>query len=169
MGTQDRPDLTHHLETLGPASLLAIGAGAADLLTAYKKNHEDCRIACLDADGALDAQSLLDDLAGRGRFDFIIVRGVLERIDEQSGAHLLASLRDLHTRRFCVVLGDIGDDGPWQAPQLIAMGLSRWSCADVDDAGQEIYGFDLGTYKATPTWLNARHWAHPQHWGKFRW
>ena len=169
MGTQDRPDLIRRLESLKPVSLLAIGAGAADLLEAYRKNHDDCRIACLDADGALDARSLLDDLAGRGRFDFIIVRGVLERIDEQSGAHLLATLRDLHTRRFCVVLAGKRDAGPWQASQLIALGLSRWSSEAVDAAGEEIYGFDLGTYKATPAWLNPRHWAHPEHWGKFRW
>jgi hypothetical protein len=45
------------------------------------------------------------------------------------------------------------------------MGLARWSSA----ATFEIYGFDLGSYKATPDWLNARHWAHPEHWGKYRW
>jgi hypothetical protein len=29
--------------------------------------------------------------------------------------------------------------------------------------------FDVGSYKATPDWLNARHWANPQLWDKYRW
>ncbi|HQS02009.1 MAG: hypothetical protein B7Y58_02165 [Halothiobacillus sp. 35-54-62] len=29
--------------------------------------------------------------------------------------------------------------------------------------------FDVGSYKAPPDWLNARHWANPQLWDKHRW
>lgn len=53
----------------------------------------------------------------------------------------------------------------WVA-QLEALGFllqgvraaSRWSLL-----------FDLSDYKATPDWLNARHWANPQLWDKHRW
>ncbi|WP_290652932.1 DUF6231 family protein [Aquisalimonas sp.] len=32
-----------------------------------------------------------------------------------------------------------------------------------------LYGFDVGTYKTTPDWLNPRYWANPELWGKYRW
>jgi hypothetical protein len=169
MGTQSQSDLIRRLESHKPASVLAIGPRAGDLLTPYLSTHPDCRITCLDSEGKLDADTLLDEVAHHGRFDFVIVRGVLERIDAQSGAYLLAGLRDVHTRRFCVVLSMKNAEHTWTAPALIAMGLGHWASETVDGTGLEIYGFDLGTYKTTPEWLNTRYWAHPEHWGKFRW
>ena len=32
-----------------------------------------------------------------------------------------------------------------------------------------VMAFDVGCYKSTPDWLNARHWANPQLWDKHRW
>ena len=169
MGIQDLPDLSRRLESHEPASLLAIGPQAGALLAAYQQSHPNSAIAYLDPHGSFAGEALVAALGDHGRFDFVVVRGVLERIDANSGAHLMASLRDLHARRFCVVLGAHVGAQRWQAAQLIAMGLSHWSSETVNEATLEVYGFDLGTYKATPDWLNARHWAHPEHWGKFRW
>ncbi len=169
MGTQDLPDLTRRLESLAPVSLLAIGPQAEALAAAYQSTHSDCRTAYLDPGGTLGGEMLLEALARLGRFDFVIVRGVLERLDTETGAHLMARLRDVHSRRFCVVLSTHDGGHRWEASKLIAMGLSHWSSETVNQAKLEVYGFDLSTYKATPDWLNARHWAHPEHWGKNRW
>ena len=169
MATHDLPDLTRRLETHQPASLLAVGPQAGALTATYRGAHPDCPITYLDPHGTLGADMLLEALAGQPRFDFAIVRGVLERLDADSGAHLIARLRDVHARRFCLVLGSSDTGHRWQAAQLIAMGLSHWARETVDQATLEVYGFDLGTYKATPDWLNARHWAHPEQWGKNRW
>ena len=166
---QDLPDLSRRLESHQPVSLLAIGPQAGALLAAYHRKHPTSTLAYLDPHGSFAGNALLAALSAHGRFDFVIVRGVLERIDADSSAHLMASLRDVHARRLCVVLGAHDGEQRWQAPQLIAMGLSHWSSESVNEATVEIYGFDLGTYKTTPDWLNARHWAHPEHWGKFRW
>ena len=169
MGGQDLADLSRRLEAYAPASVLAVGPQAGALLTACQNAESDRRIAYLDPHGTMDAGELLEALSRMERFDFGIVRGVLERVDPDTGAHLMARLRDVHTRRFCVVLGTQHGERRWQAAELIAMGLAHWSSETLNDAELEIYGFDLGTYKATPDWLNARHWAHPEHWGKFRW
>ncbi|TDJ18305.1 MAG: hypothetical protein E2O65_06535 [Gammaproteobacteria bacterium] len=169
MGTQDLPDLTRRLELHRPESLLAIGPRAGALAAAYLSAHPDCRIEHLDTRGTLGGERLLKVLARHGRFDFIIVRGVLERVDADTGAHLIARLRDMHSRRFCVVLPVNGGEHRWQSSELIAMGLAHWSRETVKGSVLEVYGFDLGTYKATPDWLNARHWAHPEQWGKNRW
>lgn len=166
---QDRQDLAQRLESHRPASLLAIGPQAGALVTDYQSAHPECAIAYLDPHGTLDGKTLLHELTRQGRFDFVVLRGVLERADEDTGAHLIARLRDVHTRRFCVTLGGIDAGHPWTAAKLAAMGLTHWSTERVNDADVAFYGFDLGTYKAVPDWLNARHWAHPEHWGKFRW
>lgn len=169
MGTQEAADLSRRLIAYAPASLLAIGPRAGELLAPYRRTHPECAVSSLDPEGTMDGDALLDALGEHGRFDFVILRGVLERIDANTGAHLMARLRDVHTRRLCVVV-DTGDAARrWQTADLIAMGLSHWSSETLNDAVLEVYGFDLGTYKATPDWLNARHWAHPEHWGKFRW
>lgn len=169
MGTQDLPDLSRRLSTYAPASLLAIGPQAASLLAAYQRDHPDRPVTLLDPHGTCEGAALLEALATHGRFDFALVRGVLERVDADSGAHLMARLRDVHARRFCVALSVSNDEHTWRASELIAMGLTHWSSESMKEASVEIYGFDVGTYKATPDWLNARHWAHPEHWGKFRW
>jgi hypothetical protein len=169
MGTQDLPDLSRRLEAFAPASLLAVGPQAGALLAGYQSTHPDCRISYLDPHGTLAAEELLEALTDHRRFDFVVMRGVLESAQADTGAHLVARLRDVHTRRFCVVLATGRGARHWQAPELIALGLAHWSSETLNDATLEVYGFDLGTYKATPDWLNARHWAHPEHWGKFRW
>jgi len=169
MGTPDLADLTRRLTTYAPTSLLAIGPRAASLLATYRQEHPDAPLTHLDPRGTFEGAVLLEALSEHGRFDFAVVRGVLERVDADSGAHLLARLRDVHARRFCVALSASGDAHTWQASELIAMGLTHWPSTSVQEADLEIYGFDVGTYKATPDWLNARHWAHPEHWGKFRW
>ncbi|MGC8698509.1 MAG: DUF6231 family protein, partial [Halothiobacillus sp.] len=50
-------------------------------------------------------------------------------------------------------------------PQLKALGFL------LQGAGEAPWAlvFDMGSYKATPDWLNARHWANPQLWDKHRW
>jgi hypothetical protein len=169
MGQQDLPDLTRRLKAHKPASVLAIGPRADDLLAIYTSEQPDCRITCLDSDGALAADMLLEALSSHGRFDFVVVRGELERVDTDSGAHLLARLRDVHCRRFCVVIESNDLASRWKTSDLIAMGLAHWASETLGTTALEIYGFDLGTYKATPKWLNARHWANPEQWGKYRW
>jgi hypothetical protein len=169
MGKQDLPALTQRLEAHKPASLLAMGPRAGDVLTAYRKAHGECRITHLDGDGTLGAAALMEALAEHPRYDFVIVRGELERLDTETGAHLLARLRDVHSRRFCVLLDSNDDEPRWRASELVAMGLTHWAGESTQATGLEMYGFDLATYKATPKWLNARHWAHPEQWGKNRW
>jgi hypothetical protein len=161
------------LQAHGPRTLLAIGPQASALAADYRDTHPECTVDCVDPHATFDADTLLAELSRRPRFDFAIVRGVLERLDTESGANLIARIRDLHSRRFCVVLGVDegagGVGGAWKAADLIAFGLSHWSTGALGDATVRIYGYDVGSYKATPDWLNPRHWAHPEHWNKFRW
>jgi hypothetical protein len=169
MTSRDLAEITRRLDSYQPASVLAIGAAAEDLLKSHCSRHPDCQITCLDADASLDIPTLLDALSGLGRFDFVLVRGILEPADAELGAHFLARLRDVHSQRLCVLLDGDRHEHPWHPAALTAMGLSHWASERLEQQRVDIYGFDLAAYKATPEWLNARHWAHPEHWGKYRW
>ena len=169
MGTEDLPNLARRLESHEPASLLAMGPQALALVADHQSAHPDCQITYLDPDGTLDGEKLLKELAGHGRFDFAVLRGVLERMDAETGAHLLARLRDVHAKRICLALSSDHGEHQWQPAELIAMGFTHWSTETINAAPLELYGFDLGTYKPAPDWLNPRHWAHPEHWDKNRW
>ena len=169
MATQALADLSRRLERYAPQSLLAIGPRAADWLAPFREAHPSCSITHLDAEGALSGEALLNALSSYERFDFALIHGVLERLEVEGGAHLMARLRDVNARRFAVVV-DAGDAARrWHTSDLIAMGLELWSSSTLEETRVEVYGYDVGTYKVTPDWLNPRYWAHPEHWGKFRW
>ena len=169
MAGQDFPELTRRLESYAPRSLLAVGPRAADALARFRDAHPDCPLTHLDGEGALGGDALLASLSGGARFDFALMRGVLERLDRDAGAHLMARLRDVNARRFAVIVDAGGAARHWRASDLIAMGLDHWSSDTIEGSRVDVFGYDVATYKVTPDWLNPRHWAHPEHWGKFRW
>lgn len=74
-------------------------------------------------------------------------------------SRLLASLRDRGNRPVVVHLDESLDD----RMKMIALG---YQSADGDET---VYLFDIHDYKETPDWLNARHWANPEMWDKYRW
>ncbi|ANJ66482.1 hypothetical protein A9404_02995 [Halothiobacillus diazotrophicus] len=68
----------------------------------------------------------------------------------------------------------LGHMNPAWTAQLIALGflrkhLGRGNPVNAADHPSWVLYFDIHQYKETPDWLNARHWANPQNWNKFRW
>ncbi|MBN2872050.1 MAG: hypothetical protein JXJ30_03970 [Halothiobacillaceae bacterium] len=108
----------------------------------------------------LTEQAAFEQVEGEppGAVELIIDPGVFSN----AVIGLIAALRDRANRRVVVHLGDtrIGDDID---QQMVSLGFRRVR-ADIG-----VYLFDIDTYKDTPDWLNARHWAHPELWGKYRW
>ena len=82
MATQELASLARRLEAHAPASMLAIGPQAGALLARYQSAHPECAVTYLDPHGTLDGEALLRELESRGRYDFVVLRGVLERTDE---------------------------------------------------------------------------------------
>lgn len=102
-------------------------------------------------------------LPSLGRQDLVLLSG-LEELSRAEGEILLSRLRDLYARR---VLARVIPDGTWQNNDMTAFGFTR--LADLGGDHGLLYGFDVGTYKTTPDWLNPRYWANPELWGKYRW
>jgi hypothetical protein len=166
--------IDERLREFAPGSILAIGPRAEALTEEYLRAHPQCRLERIDAGEPMSGDALLGALAElaarRGRFDFAVVRGVLETLDREAGGALVAALRDRYAKRFCVVVAEPRQDGgAWTANDLRALGLAQWAQQPTPDAVLRAFGYDVATYKETPDWLNARHWAHPELWDKYRW
>ena len=76
---------------------------------------------------------------------------------------LFAALRD---RANHPVIAHVGRDHPIGSEvdrKMVSLGFTRQA------AGEPVYLFDIETYKHTPDWLNARNWANPERWEKYRW
>lgn len=107
-----------------------------------------------------------DDLPlDQPRFALAAAAGVFEHLATDSAAALLAALRDRCARRVLVAL----PARPWSEQDMRGFGFDRLGTVRAGDAVLDTYGFDIDRYKRTPDWLNARHWANPELWGRFRW
>lgn len=97
------------------------------------------------------------------RFDVAILSDLCEWPTAEADA-LLARCRDLTSRQvFAVVERSCTSITP------ISMTAMGFLSIPTDDPEFSLFGFNIGAYKQVPDWLNDRHWAHPEHWGKFRW
>jgi len=114
------------------------------------------------------ARDLLDPPGpGDSRYDLAVIVGVLECLPPGDGVRLLGSLRDLRARRLLVAVP--ADSERWRLDDMLALGLEAAGDATGADTALALYGFDIDRYKRTPDWLNARNWANPDLWGRYRW
>lgn len=146
--------LRERLHDLAPRSVLVIGSLPELDTAALFSEPTTVHSIATDATAAL---------ASLGLSDLALVGGALETLSRRDGEMLLASLRDLYARR-CVIRLCACEH--WTDHDLIAFGFHRLASAD-DDV--QFLGFDIATYKPTPDWLNADHWANPQLFDRFRW
>lgn len=91
---------------------------------------------------------------------------LLQLRDEDNQQQLsltLGRLRDLLAERVVAVIPP--NSHVWTVTHLLEFGFSRI----LDQDGWQVWGFDIHTYKQVPDWLNARFWANPENWNRFRW
>lgn len=107
----------------------------------------------------------LGDLIYRAAAEDEVVIELIVEMDEWTKAisPFLAALRDRLNRPLIVHPGEGHRVGGPVDQQLVSLGFTRQA------ADGPVYLFDIETYKRTPDWLNARHWANPELWDKYRW
>ncbi len=134
-------------------------------LTAFLGPVEAVETVAVPA-GAATREMDVDDLIGEaGSTDAGLIELVVEIDDEWPDgiSPMLAALRDRLNRPLLVHFGSGHPIGGTLDREMVSLGFTR-------QAGDEpLYLFDIETYKHTPDWLNARHWANPELWGKYRW
>lgn len=96
-----------------------------------------------------------------------IVHHVLSEMDWQAAQRLLSRLRDIHCRSVYLCWRRCDEQGSLAGvrEKIRALGYTP-----LGSYGEDVIAcFDIDDYKQVPSWLNARHWARPELWNKFRW
>ena len=84
-------------------------------------------------------------------------------ISDQDKSQLLVKLRDLMAKRI-VVVSRLQDE-----KLLRALGFTQLVDKTTHGCDFALWQFNILTYKHVPDWLNAKFWANPENWNKFRW
>ncbi len=141
-------DRTHPLAAFlaaaAPAALLTLG-GAATALAARL-----CPPACRRSQAAAGETP-------HGRYDATLLSSDHAALGAAGWTQLLGHLR-IRVSPCVWVLAESAHppgDADYRALGFTCLPPWReWRC----------YAYDLHSYKATPDWLNARYWAHPERW-----
>ncbi len=76
---------------------------------------------------------------------------------------LLVKLRDLMAKRIVVV------SHMHEQKLLRALGFTQLLDPNQETTASGVWQFNILSYKQVPDWLNAKYWANPENWNKFRW
>lgn len=114
---------------------------------------------------AYDAEARLDALPS---VELAVVDAAAGFADQAAAIQLVSRLRDVCASRV-LVIGSPQPGAALERQQLIGLGFRRWDTTGEGDYRRRWYEFSLADYKVTPDWLNARHWANPALWDRYRW
>ena len=154
-------DTVRILAETAPKSLLIIDLEKSNALAMYPQQHPDCRVKTITDD------TQLSPLKNLGQYQTTVIVNSLQQLDAATGANLLAQLRDVYTRHLLVLL-TLTDKNTtiWEANDLNALGLVLLKTYPDE---QQLYEYSVLDYKTVPDWLNAKNWANPELWDKYRW
>ena len=159
--TTEIPDTLELLET----AIESAGDGPSMIVTDALSVRQALEARGVTLFGPDVAESRLDELP---RAALAVVDGACAFPSAAVAVQLVGRLRDLHADRVLVIASR--DHGAHLGRQeLIGLGFQRWASSLDPDGRRRWYEFDIAHYKVTPDWLNARHWANPELWDKYRW
>lgn len=150
------------IEKGDPDNVLMIAASDHPLVAAVERARPD--IALTRFGPSQVTQALPDSIV----YELAVVCDALETLDKAAAERLLGRLRDVQAK--AVLVATLAQHSrTWAPTDFIAMGFKR--CRTLVDGadGWLLYRFNIYDYKDTPSWLNARHWANPEQWGRDRW
>ena len=153
--------LGRHLRAWNPSSLLGVSFTAIDAVDGYLECRPSCECHMVTA-----AQDLTP-LAPLGRFDLAVVSNQIENLPKRRGVELLGRLKNLHTHRICLAVCLAQCDG-WTRNDLLGLGFRESRELDTGSSVR-FFSYDLANYNPKRSWNNARHWANPENFDKYRW
>ena len=109
------------------------------------------------------------DALGTRIFDVAVIVDVQAALPRAEASALIARLRDVNARRVLVIGHDAASAGRTADEALRAYGFRRLLAHEAAGQHWTVHEFSIDSYKSTPDWLNAKYWAHPERFDKFRW
>lgn len=97
------------------------------------------------------------------RFDMSLVDRGLEALDVSAGRALLGMIRNTLSDEVLVIT----QSQHWQLAEFIALGFRQEIWENMEPA--RVYRYILASYNHQRSWNNARFWANPQNFNRFRW
>lgn len=114
-------------------------------------------------------EQLHETVAQHGRQSLLLFHGSLDSCAREDVSRVLAVARDLYAARTVVMSAcdPLDEAQPVTRNFMFSMGFRSRGGADNSDIS--LYEYHIHDYKTVPDWLNARFWANPENWGKYRW
>lgn len=105
----------------------------------------------------------------QGRQSLLVFHGSLDSCERDDVTLILAAARDLYAARTVVMSAcdPFDEEQPVSRNFMFSMGFRFRGGAD--NGNFSLYEYAIHDYKTVPDWLNARFWANPENWGKYRW
>lgn len=100
------------------------------------------------------------------RYDLaVVILNVPElcTLNIQQKTQLLVKLRDLMAKRILLIATNE------EQALLRALGFTQLVGQQSENQDFAFWQFNILDYKQVPDWLNAKFWANPENWNKFRW
>ncbi|MEC7118300.1 MAG: DUF6231 family protein [Pseudomonadota bacterium] len=129
----------------------------------------DCRTANWPADWQHCPTEQLLSLPFQQRYDLAVLQLEISSLSDEYINQGVTRLRDLLARRVLLVVTSADTH---TVTQLRALGFSQIEAPTTSNQPQndwQLWQFNILAYKQVPDWLNAKFWANPENWGKYRW
>lgn len=109
---------------------------------------------------------MLEQLEDLTTVDVAIISDLTESVTKELATQWLGILRNQHTQHVLVIADfeKAGKQG-WQLTDFLALGLTLHKRYD----NTHIFTYAIESYQPKRDWLNARFWANPENYNKYRW
>jgi Family of unknown function (DUF6231) len=115
---------------------------------------------------ALTTPFSLEQLADLPTMDLAIISELTETLTKELATQWLGILRNRHVSHIIVISErEKALQQGWQLTDFLAMGFKLHGNHDDTD----IFSYAIESYQPKRDWLNARFWANPENYNKYRW
>jgi len=163
MSDENATDPTHDLRSIlnhyAPESLVYAGETVASLVADWQSEHPDAEVLPLPKAEPQNAFPL------PRLYDLALISDTLENLSANEGRLLLGQLRNSGASRLAVL---VSEDAEWSFRDFIGLGFKRLHSYR-NDAGQQLFAYDIASYNHKRDWNNPENWANPEMWDKARW
>lgn len=145
------------VEQFKPRSLLIAGGIAETCL----EDAQDTRSATLTTPYR---QSQLQEIEP---VDVAVISDLTETLSRESGQQWLGTLRNLFAPHIILISDpQKAEDNGWEFADFLALGLEHFAGSE---EGLQVFSYAIENYQPHHEWLNARFWANPENFDKYRW